>query len=49
MGIVSGEKIVEHCMTNVIPPIENKKQKIWKHSYLCNKDMVAINCSVHQT
>ena len=32
MGIVSGERIMEHCVTNVIPPIENKKQKIRKHS-----------------
>ena len=48
MSIVSKKGIMEHFITNVIPPIENKKQKIKKQS-LCNKDFVAIDCSVHQT
>ena len=30
MGILSEKGIMQHFITNVIPPIENKKQKIKK-------------------
>ena len=38
MGIVSEKKIMEHFITNVIPPIENKKQKtlIMQQRFCCN-------------